>query len=111
MTTMGLLKEFREFAMRGNVIDLAVGVVIGSAFGNHQHRRIDVAADQIGHDRGIDHPQTMQAMHAQTRIDHSHLIDSHLAGADWVIRRLAAVPYPIGKRVGNMQSCLIGEIL
>ncbi len=30
---MGLLKEFREFAMRGNVIDLAVGVVIGAAFG------------------------------------------------------------------------------
>ncbi len=30
---MGLLKEFKEFAMRGNVIDLAVGVVIGTAFG------------------------------------------------------------------------------
>jgi large conductance mechanosensitive channel len=30
---MGLLKEFREFAMRGNVVDLAVGVVIGTAFG------------------------------------------------------------------------------
>jgi large conductance mechanosensitive channel len=30
---MGLLKEFREFAMRGNVIDLAVGVIIGAAFG------------------------------------------------------------------------------
>jgi large conductance mechanosensitive channel len=30
---MGLIKEFREFAMRGNVIDLAVGVVIGAAFG------------------------------------------------------------------------------
>lgn len=30
---MGILKEFREFAMRGNVIDLAVGVVIGAAFG------------------------------------------------------------------------------
>ena len=29
---MGLFKEFRDFAMRGNVIDLAVGVVIGSAF-------------------------------------------------------------------------------
>ena len=28
-----LLKEFRDFAMRGNVIDLAVGVVIGAAFG------------------------------------------------------------------------------
>ncbi|QDU91150.1 Large-conductance mechanosensitive channel [Pirellulimonas nuda] len=30
---MGLLKEFRAFAMRGNVVDLAVGVVIGAAFG------------------------------------------------------------------------------
>jgi len=30
---MSLLKEFKEFAMRGNVIDLAVGVVIGAAFG------------------------------------------------------------------------------
>jgi large conductance mechanosensitive channel len=30
---MGLLKEFRDFAMRGNVIDMAVGVVIGASFG------------------------------------------------------------------------------
>ncbi|MGF6193211.1 large-conductance mechanosensitive channel protein MscL [Serratia sp. 2723] len=30
---MGILKEFREFAMRGNVVDLAVGVIIGAAFG------------------------------------------------------------------------------
>ena len=30
---MGLLQEFKAFAMRGNVIDLAVGVVIGGAFG------------------------------------------------------------------------------
>ena len=30
---MGILKEFKEFAMRGNVIDMAVGVIIGSAFG------------------------------------------------------------------------------
>jgi large conductance mechanosensitive channel len=28
-----MLKEFREFAMKGNVIDLAVGVIIGGAFG------------------------------------------------------------------------------
>ena len=31
---MRVLKEFREFAVRGNVIDLAVGVIIGAAFGN-----------------------------------------------------------------------------
>ncbi len=30
---MSLLKEFRDFAMRGNVVDLAVGVIIGAAFG------------------------------------------------------------------------------
>jgi large conductance mechanosensitive channel len=30
---MSILKEFKEFAMRGNVIDLAVGVIIGAAFG------------------------------------------------------------------------------
>ena len=30
---MGMLQEFKDFAMRGNVIDLAVGVVIGGAFG------------------------------------------------------------------------------
>ena len=30
---MGMITEFKEFAMRGNVVDLAVGVVIGAAFG------------------------------------------------------------------------------
>ena len=29
---MGMIQEFKEFAMRGNVVDLAVGVVIGAAF-------------------------------------------------------------------------------
>ena len=28
-----MLKEFRDFAMKGNVVDLAVGVIIGAAFG------------------------------------------------------------------------------
>ncbi len=30
---MGLLREFRDFAVKGNAIDLAVGVIIGAAFG------------------------------------------------------------------------------
>ena len=30
---MGMMKEFRDFAVRGNVVDMAVGVVIGGAFG------------------------------------------------------------------------------
>ncbi len=33
IVSMSMLKEFKEFAMKGNVVDLAVGVVIGTAFG------------------------------------------------------------------------------
>ena len=29
---MGMMKEFKEFAMKGNVVDLAIGVIIGAAF-------------------------------------------------------------------------------
>ena len=31
---MGIIKEFKEFAVKGNVVDLAVAVIIGGAFGN-----------------------------------------------------------------------------
>jgi len=30
---MGLIKEFKQFAMKGNVVDMAVGIIIGAAFG------------------------------------------------------------------------------
>ena len=30
---MGLLKEFKDFAMKGNIVDLAVAIIIGAAFG------------------------------------------------------------------------------
>ena len=30
---MSMLKEFRDFAIKGNVVDLAIGVIIGAAFG------------------------------------------------------------------------------
>jgi large conductance mechanosensitive channel len=31
---MSMLREFRDFALRGNVVDLAIGVIIGAAFGS-----------------------------------------------------------------------------
>jgi large conductance mechanosensitive channel len=40
-TNMGLLKEFRDFAMRGNVVDMAVGIVIGGAFGTIVKSMVD----------------------------------------------------------------------
>jgi large conductance mechanosensitive channel len=30
---MSMMKEFKQFAMRGNVVDMAVGIIIGAAFG------------------------------------------------------------------------------
>jgi large conductance mechanosensitive channel len=46
---MGMLKEFKEFAMKGNVVDLAVGVVIGAAFGKIVNSLVsDVIMPPIG---------------------------------------------------------------
>jgi large conductance mechanosensitive channel len=38
---MGMLKEFKDFAMKGNVVDLAVAVIIGAAFGKIVSSLID----------------------------------------------------------------------
>ncbi len=38
---MGMISEFKDFAMKGNVVDLAVGVVIGGAFGKIVSSLID----------------------------------------------------------------------
>ena len=44
-----MLKEFREFAMRGNVIDMAVGIIIGAAFGTIVNSLVaDVIMPPIG---------------------------------------------------------------
>jgi large-conductance mechanosensitive channel len=44
-----LWKEFREFAMKGNVIDLAVGIIIGAAFGKIVNSLVnDVIMPPIG---------------------------------------------------------------
>jgi large conductance mechanosensitive channel len=46
---MSVLSEFREFAVRGNVIDLAVGIVIGTAFGKIVNSLVnDVVMPPIG---------------------------------------------------------------
>ncbi len=33
-----MMKEFKEFAMKGNVLDMAIGVIMGAAFGKSSHR-------------------------------------------------------------------------
>lgn len=38
---MGMIKEFKEFAVKGNVIDMAVGIIIGAAFGTIVKSMVD----------------------------------------------------------------------
>jgi len=38
---MGMVKEFREFAVKGNVVDMAVGIIIGGAFGTVVKSMVD----------------------------------------------------------------------
>ena len=46
---MSIIKEFKEFAMRGNVVDMAVGVIIGAAFGGIVNSTVkDILMPPIG---------------------------------------------------------------
>ena len=66
---MGLIKEFKEFAVKGNVIDMAVGIIIGAAFGKIVTSLVnDVVMPPIGRLLG--------------RVDFSNLFIS-LSGGDY----------------------------
>jgi large conductance mechanosensitive channel len=46
---MGLMKEFREFAVKGNVVDLAIGLIIGAEFGKIVNSLVtDIVMPPIG---------------------------------------------------------------
>ncbi len=49
--------------------------------GNHDGRRIGVAADQRRHDRGIDDPKSLQSAHTQFGVHYGRVIDTHLAAS------------------------------
>ena len=48
----GWIKEFKEFAVRGNVMDMAVGVIIGAAFGKIE-RQYENVCRMTGRDRPL----------------------------------------------------------
>jgi large conductance mechanosensitive channel len=66
-----IVKEFKEFAMRGNVIDLAVGVIIGGAFGKIVTSLVnDVIMPPIGRVLGgVDFKHLKIPLYTQEKID------------------------------------------
>jgi large conductance mechanosensitive channel len=75
-----VLKEFKEFAARGNVIDLAVGVIIGAAFGKIVTSLVnDIVMPPIGMVLGrIDFKSFFVALNGQS---YTSLADAQKAGA------------------------------
>ena len=51
---MGMMQEFKEFAVKGNVMDLAVGVIIGGAFGKIDQGFNGFGAFSLGLGEGAD---------------------------------------------------------
>lgn len=81
---MSVWKEFKEFAMRGNVVDLAVGVVIGGAFGKIVTSLVnDVIMPPIGKLTGgvdfndlffnLDHEKLVKFLGAHPEIEQNHM--------------------------------------
>ena len=77
---MSMAKEFREFAARGNVIDLAVGVIIGAAFGKIVTSLVsDIVMPPIGMALGrVDFKNLFVALNGQV---FATLADAQKAGA------------------------------
>lgn len=63
---MGMMSEFKEFAFKGNVVDMAVGIVIGAAFGTIVKSLVnDVIMPPIGYATGgLDFSQLKWVLHA-----------------------------------------------
>jgi large conductance mechanosensitive channel len=81
---MGMLKEFREFAVKGNAVDMAVGLVIGAAFGKIVTSLVnDIITPPIGLILGrVNFSQLALHLNADTAIKYGAFINSVL---DFVI--------------------------
>ena len=77
---MGFASEFREFAMKGNVVDLAVGVIIGAAFGAIVNSLVgDIIMPMIGAIGSLDFSNYFVAL--SKNVTASNLADAKKQGA------------------------------
>ena len=77
---MGIIKEFKDFALRGNVIDMAVGIIIGAAFGTIVGSLVkDVVMPPIGQLMGgVDFGDLLIALDGN---EYASLLEAEAAGA------------------------------
>lgn len=75
---MGFIKEFKEFASKGNVVDLAVGIVIGAAFNNIVQSAVnDIVMPPIGYVIGnLDFKEYKLALGPNVTINYGNFIQT-----------------------------------
>jgi len=97
-----MFKEFREFAMRGNVVDMAVGIIIGGAFGTIVKSLVDdVIMPPIGLMLGnVDFTNLFVVLKQGTKAvgPYTNLAEAHTAGA---------VTLNYGQFINNVVSFII----
>jgi large conductance mechanosensitive channel len=89
---MGFIKEFKEFASRGNVVDLAVGIVIGAAFNNIVTSAVnDIVMPPIGYLMGdLDFKEYKLALSENVTINYGNFIQTVLNFI--IVRKEASAP-------------------
>lgn len=105
---MSLLKEFRDFAMRGNVIDLAVGVIIGGAFGAITSSLVsDIMMPPIGYIiGGVDFSQLSIKL-AESKAATNLVTGDPILNADGSAKMLPAVVIAYGKFINVLINFIL----
>lgn len=128
---MSFIKEFREFAVRGNVVDMAVGIIIGAAFGKIVTSMVsDIFMPPIGwliggvdfSDLAIQLPAVIEGREAvtvaygkfiQTILDFAivaFVIFLVIKGINRLKRKEEAAPAPAAEPVPTKEEILLTEI-
>ena len=99
---MSIAKEFREFAVKGNVVDMAVGIIIGAAFGKIVSSLVsDVVTPPLGYViGGVDFTKLLKRIWAGRRVNRLRSCDWSMQSDCWpratIKWRLS--PRPVGIR-------------
>lgn len=96
---MGMLQEFKKFALRGNVMDMAVGIIIGGAFGTMVKSLVDdVIMPPIGY---VTSDVDFRDLHAELKSATTQEVD----GQTKIVRPAVTLNY--GAFINNVISFLI----
>src|SRR6476659_4415787 len=104
---MGMLAEFKKFALRGNVLDLAIGVIIGGAFGAIVNSLVqDIVMPPIGVLLSASHAQSFQEWSLPLNARNAEEFSAAWKSADYAKKHdIATVNY--GRFLNNVVSFVI----